>query len=128
MFSLGIVALSLVPLVGFAGQISLAQLTFGGIGAIAVAHHGGGGSPLGLVLAMVFAAAVGALIALPVMRLSGIYLALATAAFGVAMDRWIFNLPDFDLGPIHVSLFNVNSTSIDALSLFGYRFDTPGGG
>ena len=125
-FSLGIVALSLVPLVGFAGQISLAQLTFGGIGAIAVAHHGGGGSPLGLVLAMVFAAAVGALIALPVMRLSGIYLALATAAFGVAMDRWIFNLPDFDLGPIHVSLFNVNSTSIDALSLFGYRFDTPG--
>ncbi|MEZ5348976.1 MAG: hypothetical protein R2714_07230 [Microthrixaceae bacterium] len=28
-FSLGIVALSLVPLVGFAGQISLAQLSFG---------------------------------------------------------------------------------------------------
>ncbi len=125
-FSLGIVALSLVPLVGFAGQISLAQLTFGGIGAIAVAHHGVGGSPLGLLLAMVFAGAVGALVALPVARLSGIYLALATAAFAVAMDRWIFNLPDFDIGPVHISLFNQNSTSIDALSVFGYRFDTQG--
>lgn len=124
-FPLGIVALSLVPLVGFAGQISLAQLTFGGIGAIAVAHHGVGGSPLGLVLAMVFAAAVGALVALPLMRLSGIYLALATAAFAVAMDRWIFNLPDFDLGPLHISLFELNSTSIDALSVFGFSFDTP---
>ena len=125
-FPLGIVALSLVPLVGYAGQISLAQLTFGGIGAIAVAHHGGGGSPLGLLLAMVFAAAIGAVVALPVMRLSGIYLALATAAFAVAMDRWIFNLPDFDLGPVHISLFGLGSTAIEPLSLFGYRFDTPG--
>lgn len=125
-FPLGIVALSLVPLVGYAGQISLAQLTFGGIGAIAAAHHGGGGSPMGLLLAMVFAAAVGALVALPVMRLSGIYLALATAAFAVAMDRWIFNLPDFDLGPVHISLFNLSGTTIEPLSMFGYTFDTPG--
>lgn len=125
-FPLGIVALSLVPLVGYAGQISLAQLTFGGIGAIAVAHHGGGGSPLGLVLAMVFAAAIGAIVALPVMRLSGIYLALATAAFAVAMDRWLFNLPDFDLGPLHISLFGLSGTKIEPLSLFGYQFDTPG--
>ncbi|MEO6628172.1 MAG: branched-chain amino acid ABC transporter permease, partial [Aquihabitans sp.] len=125
-FPLGIVALSLVPLVGYAGQISLAQLTFGGIGAIAAAHHGGGGSPLGLVLAMVFAAAIGAVVALPVMRLSGIYLALATAAFAVAMDRWIFNLPDFDLGPVHISLFNLSGATIEPLSVFGYRFDTPG--
>ncbi len=63
--------------------------------------------------------------ALPVMRLSGIYLALATAAFAVAMDRWIFNLPDFDVGPIHVSLFGLGSTNIDPLSVLGYRFDTP---
>ena len=33
-FSIGIVALSLVPLVGFAGQISLCQLSFAGIGAV----------------------------------------------------------------------------------------------
>ncbi len=125
-FPLAIVALSLVPLVGYAGQISLAQLSFAGVGAIAAAHHGGNGSPLGLLLAVVFAAVVGGLVALPVLRLSGIYLALATAAFAVALDRWIFNLPDFDLGPLHVSLFELGSTSIDALSLFGYEFDSPG--
>jgi branched-chain amino acid transport system permease protein len=125
-FPLAIVALSLVPLVGYAGQISLAQLSFAGVGAIAAAHHGEGGSPLGILLAVVFAAIVGGLVALPVLRLSGIYLALATAAFAVALDRWIFNLPDFDIGPVHVSLFELGSTSIDALSVFGYELDTPG--
>jgi len=125
-FSLGIVALSLVPLVGYAGQISLAQLSFGGIGAVVAAHHGGGGTPLGLVLAVVIAALAGGLVALPLRRLSGIYLALATAAFAVALDRWIFILPDFDLGPIHISLFELGSTEIDALSLFGYTFASPG--
>src|SRR5699024_9006507 len=56
---------------------------------------------------------------------SGIYLALATAAFAVALDRWIFNLPDFDIGPIHFSLFELGSTTVAPLNLFGYEFDTP---
>ena len=38
--SLGIVALSLVPLVGLAGQISLCQLSFAGIGAVVDGAHG----------------------------------------------------------------------------------------
>lgn len=125
-FPLAIVALSLVPLVGYAGQISLAQLSFAGVGAIAAAHHGVGGSPVGLVLAVVFSALVGAVVALPVLRLSGIYLALATAAFAVALDRWIFALPDFDLGPVHISLFELGSTTIEPLRLFGYEFASPG--
>lgn len=125
-FPLAIVALSLVPLVGYAGQISLAQLTFGGIGAIVVAHHGIGGNPIGLVLAVIIAAIVGGLVALPLRRLSGIYLALATAAFAVALDRWIFALPDFDLGPVHISLFELGSTDIDPLKLFGYTFESAG--
>lgn len=125
-FPLGIVALSLVPLVGYAGQISLCQLTFGAIGAIVMAHHGVGGSPFGLALAVVVAAIVGGLVALPLRHLSGIYLALATAAFAVALDRWIFALPDFDIGPVHISLFQLGSTDIDPLRLFGYTFDSPG--
>jgi branched-chain amino acid transport system permease protein len=125
-FAIGIIALSLVPLVGLAGQISLAQLSFAGIGAIVVGHHGAGGDPLGVLLAVVVTAAVGALVALPVLRLSGIYLALATAAFGVALDRWIFNLPDLDIGPVHISLFTtVGTVDVDPLKLFGYSFDTP---
>ena len=41
--------------------------------------------------------AVGALIALPALRLSGIYLALGTAAFATILDRWIFTLPRFSV-------------------------------
>jgi branched-chain amino acid transport system permease protein len=124
-FSLGIVGLSLVPLVGFAGQISLAQLTFAGIGAVAAGHHMSNGSPLGILVGVVVASLVGGLVALPVLRLSGIYLALATAAFAVALDRWIFNLPDFDLGPVHFSLFELGSTEVPPMKVFGYEFDTP---
>lgn len=125
-FPLAIVALSLVPLVGYAGQISLAQLSFAGVGALAAAHHGDGGSPVGLVLSVVFAALVGGIVALPVLRLSGIYLALATAAFAVMLDRWIFNLPDFDLGPVHISLFELGSTTIDPLKVGRWEAASPG--
>ena len=50
-FGLSIIALSLVPLTGFAGQVSLASLSFAGIGAITMAHLGGNGNPLGLLWA-----------------------------------------------------------------------------
>jgi branched-chain amino acid transport system permease protein len=125
LFPIGIVALSLVPLLGFAGQISLAQLSFAGIGAVVMAHHGTGGDPLGLLWAVLVAAAIGALVALPVLRLSGIYLALATAAFAVALDRWVFNLPDFDIGPVHFSMFELGSAPVDTLVVFGYEINTP---
>ncbi|MEY2571462.1 MAG: branched-chain amino acid transport system permease protein livM, partial [Acidimicrobiaceae bacterium] len=76
-FGVAIVALSLVPLVGYAGQISLCQMSFAGIGAVVMAHHGEGGNPLALVLVALVCGVVGAIVALPALRLSGIYLALA---------------------------------------------------
>ncbi len=125
-FSIGIVALSLVPLVGFAGQISLCQLSFAGIGAIVMAHLGTNGNPLALVYAVVITAAIGAVIALPALRLSGIYLALGTAAFAIALDRWIFTLPKFSVfGWFDIDLFQQGSVSVDPLRLFGFTFDTP---
>ena len=118
-FSIGIVALSLVPLVGFAGQISLCQLSFAGIGAVVMAHMGAGGNPLGIVAAMVVCALVGGLVALPALRLSGIYMALATASFAVFLDRWIFNLPDFSWGPVHIGLFGAGTIDVAPLRFFG---------
>jgi branched-chain amino acid transport system permease protein len=126
-FSIGIVALSLVPLVGFAGQISLCQLSFAGIGGVVMAHLGTNGDPLALLWAVLITAAVGALIALPALRLSGIYLALATAAFAVILDRWVFTLPSFDVfGLVHIDLFKNGSVGVDALDLFGNKFDDAG--
>jgi branched-chain amino acid transport system permease protein len=91
--ALGIVALSLVLLNGYAGQISLCQLTFMGVGAFVMGKTSGGGSWLGVLLAIVISGAVGALVALPALRLRGLYLALATLAFGEAAYYAFFNNP-----------------------------------
>jgi branched-chain amino acid transport system permease protein len=83
------VMLSLVLVTGYGGHVSLAQFTFAGVGALAYAKLD---SPtiFGLVVAALIAAAVGALVALPVLRLTGLYLALSTLAFGVLMDKLVF--------------------------------------
>jgi len=123
-FGIGMVGLSMVPLIGFAGQISLCQLTFAGIGAACMAHAGAGGDPLGLVVAVVVTGLVGALIALPALRLSGIYLALATAAFAVIMDNWIFQFPVFSIFGHRFDLFESGSLTVDRVKFFeGDRAD-----
>jgi len=87
---LGIVGLSLVLVTGYSGQISLCQFSFMGIGAFIMGKVAGGGSLLGLVAATVICAAVGALIALPTIRLRDLYLALATFAFADAVANGFF--------------------------------------
>ncbi len=111
------VMLSLVLLTGYGGHVSLAQFTFAGIGALAWAKLD---SPnlLGLVLAAVIAAAVGALVALPVLRLTGLYLALSTLAFGVLMDKLVFQA-SFAFG------FN-GSLPAERLSLLGITISDGG--
>lgn len=88
--TLGLLALSLTLLSGYAGQISLCQYTFLGLGALAMHWADGGASVLGILFAVALCAAVGAVLALPVLRLRGIYLALATLAFAVVMDDVFF--------------------------------------
>ncbi len=88
--TLALLALSLVPLSGYAGQVSLCQFTFLGIGAVTMHWVAGGDSVLGLLAAIGVCAGVGAVLALPVLRLRGLYLALATLAFAVLMDNVFF--------------------------------------
>jgi branched-chain amino acid transport system permease protein len=117
---LALIALSLVPLVGWAGQLCLCQMSFAGVGAVCMAHLGGGGNPWGLLAAALVGAVVGLLVALPAARLSGIELALATAAFAVVLDRWIFSsMPTIFLGPIHIRTFDRGNVNVDKLSLPG---------
>jgi branched-chain amino acid transport system permease protein len=87
----GVILLSLVLLTGYGGQVSLAQMTFVGLGAYAMGHAGHGGNLLGVVAGVALAAAFGAAVALPTLRLRGLYLALATLAFAQAMDYLFFN-------------------------------------
>jgi branched-chain amino acid transport system permease protein len=118
-FGIALIALSLVPLTGFGGQVSLCQMSFAAVGAVVMAHHGGGGNPLALVAVAAVCALVGALVALPALRLSGLYLALATAAFAVFLDRWVFLLRAFDVGPWRIKGFEGGVIAVDPIDLPG---------
>ncbi|WP_309060678.1 ABC transporter permease [Streptomyces sp.] len=124
-FSLGIIALSYVPLAGFTGQISLCQLSIAGIGAVVWGHLGARGELWALPVAVLVAAAVGAVVALPALRLSGVYLALGTAAFAVILDRWIFTLPAVDVFGVRIALFDQGSVPVTGPDLFGRHLTSP---
>jgi branched-chain amino acid transport system permease protein len=119
-FALGmctaLVALSLVPLIGWAGQVSLAPLAFAGIGAVAYTRLGGNhGNIWSIFVAALIVAPIGALLALPALRLQGLYLALATLAFAALVEDVFFSQP-FALGgaPRHaqrISLFGIDFAS-----------------
>jgi ABC-type branched-subunit amino acid transport system ATPase component/branched-subunit amino acid ABC-type transport system permease component len=88
-----IVFLSLGLLVRMSGQVSLCHVAFAAIGACALGHlvteqH----LPwlLALLLAGAIAVPIGALLAVPAMRLTGLYLALATFGFGVALSYMFY--------------------------------------
>ncbi|CAI7980621.1 MULTISPECIES: ABC transporter permease [unclassified Parafrankia] len=123
-FSFGVIALSYVPLAGYAGQISLCQLSMAGIGAAVWAHMGADGGIWALAATVVISGAAGALVALPALRLSGVYLALGTAAFAVILDRWIFTLPAFDLFGAKISLYDGGTVDVSGPSLFGWHLDS----
>ena len=88
--ALGVIVLSLVPLVGLGGQISLAPLAFAGIGALVMQLVAPDGNPIGLLAVVVVCAVVGALVALPTLKLRGLYLALATMAFALFCEKSVF--------------------------------------
>ncbi|HWF14637.1 MAG TPA: ABC transporter permease [Acidimicrobiales bacterium] len=119
-WGLAIIGLSLVPVVGFAGRLSLCQMTFAGIGAVVVGHLGGGANPLTLFAAAGVCAVAGVLVALPTLRLSGIYFALSTAAFATAMDAWVFPLPAFDLFGHQFAPFGTGSLTFAPFRVGGF--------
>jgi len=109
--------LSLVPLTGWSGQISLGQITFVGIGAFAMVEVAGtSGTPLGLLVAAAAAVPFGILIALPALRLQGLYLALATMGFARLAEFMIF-----DQGEV----FGGAGKRIEPIHLFGFGLNEP---
>jgi ABC-type branched-subunit amino acid transport system ATPase component/branched-subunit amino acid ABC-type transport system permease component len=86
--------LSLGLLVRMSGQVSLAQVSFMAIGVaafshVAVDHHW----PwlAALLFAVVVAAPVGAVLAIPAIRFPGLYLALATLGFGLLLQNMFYS-------------------------------------
>lgn len=87
-----VIALSLTVLTGWAGQLSLGQFAFVGVGSFVTAAFEMRGMPFGVavfygtVAGVVVALAIGA----PALRVRGLFLAVTTLAFAVAARSWIF--------------------------------------
>jgi branched-chain amino acid transport system permease protein len=115
---LGIITLSLVPLIGWAGQVSFANFAIAGIGAVLYSHFGGqNGDPIGILLVMLVCAPLGLIIALPALRLKGLYLALATLAFAEFTDKVIVRHPNM-LDP------SATGTLFEPLQFLGFTIST----
>ena len=92
------VAVSLVVLTGWGGHISLGQFGFVGVGAIVAANvvskwHGD--FLVAILLAGLAGSAVALLVGLPALRIKGLFLAVTTLAFAIALDEYFFNTNRF---------------------------------
>jgi ABC-type branched-subunit amino acid transport system ATPase component/ABC-type branched-subunit amino acid transport system permease subunit len=115
----GIIAVSLVVLTGWAGQISLGQFAFAGLGAGVTASmfvhlHADLFVCLGASALMGALAAI--VIGIPALRIPGLFLAVATMAFAVPVSTYFLNsayFPSFTppslLRPAVLQRFDLNS-------------------
>ncbi|HET7467529.1 MAG TPA: branched-chain amino acid ABC transporter permease [Candidatus Dormibacteraeota bacterium] len=91
--------LSIVVLTGYAGQVSLCQATFAGVGAygagmVVAGMHGG--YLLGIIAGVLAATVLGVIVGLPALRLHGITLAIVTLGIALVFDRYVFQDHLFD--------------------------------
>ena len=115
-----IVVVGLCVLAGYAGQISLGQAAFYGIGAYTsglLTTRLALDPWLAMVLAMALAAAVAYAFGIPILKLHGHYLAMATLAFGIIVYLVFVELKDLTGGPSGLA-------GIPRLAIGGFAFDT----
>ena len=108
-----VIGLSLVVLSGWAGQISLGQMAFVAIGAAVSGKctiSWNVDMSLSLLLGGAAGAAAALIVGLPALRLRGLYLAVTTLVFALAVNSWLLNRQFFDWVP---------QERIERLPLFG---------
>jgi len=123
-----ICAVSVTILTGWAGQLSLGQMAFAGIGALTAALLARGTSlafgstvlvihalpfPVSVAIAALVTAALAALLGLGALRVRGLLLAVSTFAFGVACESYLYARPFFMDSP------QASTASFPVTTLFG---------
>lgn len=96
--AVGVALLSFTLVTGEGGFISLAQVSFAGVGAATVGQltsHNGVPPLLALACAGVVALPIGLVIGMLTVRLGGLYVALITLTFGLLMDSLVFRSEHF---------------------------------
>lgn len=90
---LAVIALSQVVVTGFAGQISLAQLTLAGVGAFTLSRLTGDLGipfPIAPLLAALVATVIGVVVGLPALRIRGLPVTVVTLALAVFLEVFWF--------------------------------------
>ena len=115
-----LVSLGLNLLMGYTGQIAAGHAGFLALGAYFTAIIGENllwlPCPLILLLAGVFTGAIGFLLGIPILRLKGFYIAMATLAFGVVVSEVILQWSSLTGGD--------NGFSVPTARIAGFAFDS----
>jgi ABC-type branched-subunit amino acid transport system ATPase component/ABC-type branched-subunit amino acid transport system permease subunit len=112
--TLGVIALSQVVVTGFAGQISLVQLTLAGVSAFTISEvtgHFGIPFPIAPLIGAVAATVIGVVFGLPALRIRGLPVAVVTLALAITVEAFWFRDSDLNGG--------VNGAHIADPHLFG---------
>ena len=117
----GVIFLSVVVLTGYAGQLSLAQFTMAGLGALFAGQLVSSAHvpfAIALVIAVVATIACGLVVALPALRTRGVNLAVVTLGLAVALSALVFNSASLTggTGGIQVGAANFLGINIDPIS------------
>jgi branched-chain amino acid transport system permease protein len=118
-----ILALSLVVITGFTGQISIAQMTFAGLAGLFLSKlelELGVPFPLSVLLASLLAVPVGVLVGLPALRVRGINLAVVTFALAFAVTAVVFENPKWTGSDVFGAAAPISPPSIAGWSLDGF--------
>ena len=114
----GVVGLGLMLLAGFTGLFSIGHAAFLGVGAYteAVLQAQGWPFPLSMAAAALLSAAVGVVVGLPALRVKGIYLGIATLAFGFIVEEGLARWESVTGGN--------SGKSVGSPQMFGWAADT----
>jgi ABC-type branched-subunit amino acid transport system ATPase component/branched-subunit amino acid ABC-type transport system permease component len=117
-FGVATILLSIVVVTGYAGQISLAQYAFAGVGALIAGRLVATTSvpfEAALLIGVAGTVPIGLLFALPAVRTRGVKLAIITLGLGAAVDLMVFENPNYTGGLI--------GTNVGVRHLFGLNID-----
>lgn len=112
-----IVGLGLMLLAGYTGQVSIGHAAFMGVGAYAQAYltNHGWPFPLALAVGVALSAIAGVIVGTPALRVKGIYLGIATLAFGFIVEEIFARWEDVTGGNAGLA--------VKAPEMLGFKFD-----
>jgi branched-chain amino acid transport system permease protein len=112
-----IVGLGLMLLAGYTGQVSIGHAAFMGVGAYAQAYltNHGWPFPAALAVGIALSAVAGIIVGTPALRVKGIYLGIATLAFGFIVEEIFARWEDVTGGNAGLS--------VKPPEMLGFKFD-----